>query len=133
MDSYKSLVAWQMAHLVASVVLDLVDRHWTYKHRSILDQLSRAALSIEANIVEGYALGTDPYMHKHYRIAFGSAAETEVLLTHILEKRILPSAPIEEVLPSLLRAQSALRGLMAKYLPTPHAPRTTSRSRTSGK
>lgn len=133
MDSHKTLVAWQMAHLVASVVLDLIERYWTYRHRSILDQLSRAALSIETNIVEGYALGTDAYMHKHYRIAFGSAAETEVLLTHIREKRILPAAPIEDVMPSLLRAQRSLRGLISKAAPTHHVPRTTHRPRTTGK
>lgn len=133
MDSYRSLVAWQMAHLVVSVVLDLIEQHWKYRNRSILDQLSRAVVSIETNIVEGYALGTDGYRLKHYRIAFGSAAESEVLLSHMREKGILPAEPIDAILPSLLRAQRSLRGLIGKYSPTPHAPHPTPRSRTTGK
>jgi len=131
MDAYKTLIAWQMAHLIASVVLDLIGRHWTYRNRSILDQLARAVLSIEANIVEGYALGTDGYRLRHYRIAFGSAAEAEVLLGHIREKRILPAEPIDEIIPALHRAQRSLRGLITKYShiprPTSHSPKTTSK------
>jgi four helix bundle protein len=32
-------------------------------------------VSVEANIVEGYALDTEALFRKHLRIAFGSAAE----------------------------------------------------------
>jgi len=37
-------------------------------------------VSVEANIVEGYALGSRPQFRRHLRIALGSAAETECLI-----------------------------------------------------
>ena len=37
-------------------------------------------MSVEANIVEGYALGSRPQFRRHLRIALGSAAETECLI-----------------------------------------------------
>ena len=80
MDSYHSLVAWQQAHAFAIRTLRGIDDSWTPRAGAMLEQLRKAVISIEANIVEGYALNTNGYMLKHYRIAFGSAAEAEVLL-----------------------------------------------------
>jgi four helix bundle protein len=37
-------------------------------------------VSVEANIVEGYALGSRIQFRRHLRIALGSAAETECLI-----------------------------------------------------
>jgi four helix bundle protein len=47
---------------------------------ALFDQLRRAAVSVEANIVEGYALGSTPQFKRHLRIALGSAAEAECLV-----------------------------------------------------
>jgi four helix bundle protein len=47
----------------------------------VFDQLRRAAISVDVNIVEGYALGTAPLFRRHLRVAFGSAAEAQRLLT----------------------------------------------------
>jgi len=52
-----------------------LDRHFEF-----IDQIRRAALSVPANVAEGYALGTKPQLIRHLRIALGSAAE---LRTHV--------------------------------------------------
>jgi four helix bundle protein len=48
-------------------------------HRSLADQIARAAVSITTNIAEAYALGTRAHLVRGVRIAFGSALE---LRTH---------------------------------------------------
>lgn len=87
MYKYRSLEAWKRAHAVAIRVLRLTDRPCHPRARDVYGQLRRAAVSVEANIVEGYALWTGGHYLRHVRIALGSAAEAECLvrLAHELE------------------------------------------------
>lgn len=62
------------------MALRMTDAAYHPKARSLFDQIRRAAVSIEANVVEGYALGTAPQFVRHLRIARGSAAEAECLV-----------------------------------------------------
>jgi four helix bundle protein len=112
MDSYRSLAAWQLAHAVCLQTLRGIDAAYHPRSRALFEQLRRAVISIEANIVEGYALGTRPYMLKHFRIAFGSAAESECLLRDAVELAYLPAATLDDVQPLLDRCMQTLRGLL---------------------
>jgi four helix bundle protein len=63
----------------------------------LLAQLRRAAISVEANIVEGYALGTAALFRRHLRIALGSAAEVECLLGIGREMQYLPDDAVRRL------------------------------------
>src|SRR3989454_12744384 len=80
MKKYGSLVAWQRAHQLAIVTFKAADAAYHPRSRALLDQLRRAAISIEAQIVEGYALSTPLQFPRHPRIALRSAAETECVI-----------------------------------------------------
>ena len=80
MDGYRSLVAWQSARDLCVRTLEVTDRRSHPKTWAVVDQLRRAVISVDVNIVEGYALGTAPLFRRHLRIALGSAAESERLL-----------------------------------------------------
>jgi four helix bundle protein len=43
----------------------------------LTSQIRRSSVSVEANIAEGYALGTSPNYLRHLNISVGSLAETE--------------------------------------------------------
>src|SRR2546423_7346136 len=90
MRKYRSLVAWQRARQLALSILKSTDETSDARSRAVFDQLRRAAVSVEANIVEGYALGTPAQFKRHLRIAVGSAAETEILLELAAESGYLP-------------------------------------------
>ncbi len=77
---YRSLVAWQRARALTTATLRATDAAYHPRARALFDQIRRAAISVEANIVEGYALGTPLQFRRHLRIALGSAAEAETLL-----------------------------------------------------
>jgi four helix bundle protein len=90
MDSYRSLDAWKVAHQLSLEVLRETDNHYHPKSRSLFDQIRRASVSIEINIVEGYALQARGQFRRHLKIALGSAAETECVLDLITRRQYLP-------------------------------------------
>ncbi|MBK1617164.1 hypothetical protein CKO42_01600 [Lamprobacter modestohalophilus] len=78
---YREAIVWQKAMLAAREVYRLVPRlprEETYGMRS---QITRAAVSIPANIAEGWTGESDREKMQFLAIAQGSLAETETLLT----------------------------------------------------
>ena len=95
MRKYQEMAIWKVAHQVALITLRECDRHYHPRSRGLFDQLRRAAVSVEANFVEGYALGTPALYRRHLRIALGSAAEAECLVRVALEAEYLPMTVID--------------------------------------
>jgi len=97
MDGYKSLKAWQHASRLSLTTLEAVDRHWSPRAKVVFDQLSRAVVSADINIVEGYALGTTALYRKHVRIALGSAAEADRLIRIARMRGYLPEPVVRRL------------------------------------
>jgi four helix bundle protein len=113
MHKYQSLDAWKHAHSVVLTTLRVTTRA-TRDQWAIYDQLRRAAVSVEANIVEGYALGTAPLFRRHLRIALGSAAESECLVRMAGELGYFPAETFEMLERELDAAMGCLVGLMRR-------------------
>src|SRR5436190_22268585 len=112
MDSYRSLGAWKLAHQALIMTLRQTDQAWHPRAMALFDQIRRAAISVEANIVEGYALNTAPLCRRHLRIAFGSAAEAECLIRAAAEIGYLDADAVKPLAHALDRTLAALHGLM---------------------
>ena len=133
MHSYKTLEAWKRAHAAVLLVFKATDQARHPRSFALFDQLKRATLSVEANIVEGYALGTIPLCRRHLRTAFGSAAEAESEARVARELEYLPACVIDEIEQALSGAMRAIYGLMLSppvirglhATGTNHSPRTT--------
>lgn len=82
--------------------------------KSVFDQLKRAAVSVEANIVEGYALNTVPLCRRHLRIAIGSCAEAECLLRLAGEAGYLARPDMRDLERLLDGTMGALQGLLKR-------------------
>ncbi len=115
---YRSLVAWQRAHEALILALTQSDAHFHPRSKALFDQLRRAVISVEANVVEGYALSTSALFRRHLRIAMGSAAEAECLTRAAGELRYLPEEVVRELEGLLERTMAALYGLMRRPLGT---------------
>src|SRR5262245_11654939 len=112
MHKYQSLEAWKRAHAAAVLAHRSADAGYHPRSRSLFDQLKRAAVSVEANIVEGYALGTPALCRRHFRIALGSAAEAESLARLAGELGYLPAETVRDLETLLGNSMRALYGLM---------------------
>jgi len=77
---YKNLIAWQKADLLAQEIYRVTQDFPKNEIFGIVSQLRRAALSIPANIIEGYARNSKKEFHRFLSIALGSLAEVEYFL-----------------------------------------------------
>jgi four helix bundle protein len=120
MNKYQSFDAWKNGHALALRTLQITDEAFSMRRRNVFDQLRRAAISVEANAVEGYALGTTALFRRHLRIAFGSAAEAECLVRLAREAGYLTNEDSSELEALCAASMATIRGLMRK-LPAPRA------------
>ena len=112
MRSYRTLVAWKRAHEVVLLALRATDAAYHPRAKNLFEQFRRAAISIEANIVEGYALNTPGLCRRHLRIAIGSAAEAECLGRVAAELGYLDKSTAKSLLDGLDSTLGALHGLL---------------------
>jgi len=94
---FEELPVWRDSLELALATYALTAQPYFRRHRSLRDQLERAALSISNNIAEGFERGTNQELLNFLYIARGSAGETRSMLCLIermpalgdLESRIL--------------------------------------------
>lgn len=106
------MVGWKRAHEALLLALRATDAAYHPRARSLFEQIRRASISIEANIVEGYALNTPALCRRHIRIAIGSAAEAECLTRAAAELGYLEGATAKGLLDTFDAALAALHGLL---------------------
>ncbi|HXL34306.1 MAG TPA: four helix bundle protein [Gemmatimonadales bacterium] len=115
MRDHKSILAWQEAHKVTDAVFDGARTSWKPFAAAVFAQLQRAALSVQLNIAEGYALRSSRRFRNQLEIAYGSAVETGELLELAIRKQILPEGLSHTALDSCQRCQRLLLGLIKRY------------------
>jgi four helix bundle protein len=113
-NKYRSLVAWQRARELSLLTLEACSTAYHPRAVALLDQLRRAALSVELNIVEGYALGTRPQFIRHIRIAIGSAAEAQCANELARKLKFLPDPVTEKLEQWLDESLACLHGLLKR-------------------
>jgi four helix bundle protein len=118
-DKYRSLAAWQAAHGLVLLTLRATDAASHPRCYGLFDQMRRAAVSVEANIVEGYALGSTAQFRRHLRIALGSAAEAECLARVAGEVGYLPHDRVSELEELAGRVIRTVHGLIKTGLAHP--------------
>ncbi|MGE0352551.1 MAG: four helix bundle protein [Gemmatimonadales bacterium] len=113
MRDHTSLLAWQEARAVVMAVVELNRAEWKPWIRTMFEQLQRASLSVQLNIVEGYGLGGASFRH-HLKIAYGSSLESGEILMLLSESYLKDSALVTEALQHCRQCQRLLLGLMRR-------------------
>lgn len=112
--SFEDLIVWQKAH---AFVLDLYREtasfptHETYGLRS---QMRRSAVSIAANVAEGFAKQTKPDKAKFFNIAQGSTEEVRYYL--ILSRDLQYLKNTDQLINNLLEVSKLLRSYRSAML-----------------
>jgi four helix bundle protein len=77
LKAFRKLIVWQRAHELTLMIYKASEKFPKHEMFGLTSQTRRSAVSVEANIAEGYALGTTPNYLRHLNISVGSLAETE--------------------------------------------------------
>lgn len=80
LKGYKKLKVWQEAHKLVLLIYRITKKFPKEELFSLTNQIRRAAVSIPANIVEGYARASKKEFMQFLSIARGSLAEVEYYL-----------------------------------------------------
>jgi len=75
MEKFEDIIAWQKARELTASIYSLVRTNALAKDFALKDQLVRAAISIMANIAEGFERGKLTEFHQFLSIAKASCAE----------------------------------------------------------
>ena len=102
--SYEELIVWQRAHAFVLEIYRSTEGFPKHELFGLTSQLRRAAVSIPANIAEGFRKESDADKARFYNIAQGSADECRYYL--VLAKDL--NYPISEAAHSLLDETSRL-------------------------
>lgn len=89
---YKKLIAWQKADLLAEKVYETTNSFPKSELFGLTSQLRRAALSVPANIIEGYARNSKKEFHRFLSIALGSLSEVEYFLQFSFKQKFIKQA-----------------------------------------
>ena len=114
MHNYKKIEVWQIAMDFNVEVYELCNGLPKDERFRIIDQLTRASVSIAANIAEGFGRQHVKEIRQFLYISLGSAYESETLLLLIkrlgwmLEKQY-------ELLEKIIRIQKMLQSLIKRF------------------
>ena len=82
---FRKLIVWQRAHRLVLTAYQLTEKFPKHELFGLTSQLRRAAVSVPANIAEGYAAGGKGQFGRFLDIAQGSLAEVEYYLILALD------------------------------------------------
>jgi len=112
-QTFREIVAWQRAKALAVLVYRATKSMPADERFGLTMQMRRAAVSVAANIVEGFGRGTNPEFAKFCRIARGSLFE---LMSHTEIATDLEYLPPNDELRELMHeTDRVLQGLL-RYL-----------------
>ncbi|MDX2094902.1 MAG: four helix bundle protein [Alphaproteobacteria bacterium] len=114
MQSYRELKIWQRSFALVNVLYPLTEQFPKSQQFSLVQQLQRAAVSIPANISEGYNRQTRKEYLQFLHIALGSLAELE---THILiatAQSYIEQKKSQELLDETMQIGKMLRTIIKK-------------------
>ena len=129
MSDFKKLVVWRKAHALALNVDRVAANIRGSRYSSLKSQMTRAAMSIPTNIVEGTGQRTRADYSRFVRFSLNSSSELEYHLMVARDTRAITPGEFNALTSQTIEIRKMLHGLL-RYLtfesqraPKPNGPR----------
>jgi len=111
-NGYRNFIAWQKANFLAHFIYNITQKFPKEELFGLTSQMRRCALSVCANIAEGYSRKTSRDKGNFYHIAIGSLTELEFFIDFAFERKYITQSDYVKVLPIHIETAKVLRGLL---------------------
>ena len=101
---FRKLIVWQRAHQWVLLIYKLTEKFPKHEMFGLMSQMRRAAVSVAANMAEGYAAGGKGQFGRYLDIAQGSLAEVEYYLILALDLKYITQVEYNQT--EALRAET---------------------------
>ena len=112
--SFRDLLVWQKAHAFVLAIYAVTEPFPTTERYGITSQLRRAAVSIAANIVEGFRKRGRADKLRYFNIAQGSADECLYYLVLVHDLKFTDTAQRQQQLEEVMRLLQAYMNAIEK-------------------
>jgi len=113
-ESYRDLIVWRRAVDLAEAVYVVTRQFPSIEQFGLTSQSRRAAVSVAANIAEGYGKGTRASYASFLRIARGSLKELETHVLIALRLAMLPADKANAILTACDEIGRMLNAFLAR-------------------
>lgn len=112
--SHRDLIVWQRSMDLVDTIYDLVDCFPARERFGLSSQLTRAVVSVPANIAEGRARSTAKDFANFLVMARASLMETDTLLAVAVRRRDVPEERARPILDEIVAISKMLSTLRAR-------------------
>jgi four helix bundle protein len=111
--SFEQIEAWKGSRELVNKVYEITRPQPFSNDWGLKDQIQRAAVSIMANIAEGYERGSNKEFIQFLFIARGSAGEVRSLLYVAYDQKYILEPVLNDMLSSLTSISKQIRGFIS--------------------
>ena len=116
---FEDIEAWQKARELTSAIYAISSRGPFGRDFGLRDQIQRAAVSVMANITEGFERGGDVEFRRYLIMAKGSAGEVKNHLYVALDIGLITRPDFDALYQTATEAQNLIGGFMRYLARTP--------------
>ena len=119
MQSYKELIVWQKSRKLVKLAYQVTEPFPKGELFGLTSQIRRAAVSIPANLAEGYTRKHRKEYIQFVRVAYASGAELETLFVLSSDLGFIKLAELEEIQALLDEIMRMLNKLVSTLMAKP--------------
>ena len=112
---YKDLIVWQKSRILVKDVFEIINTIEIFKERVLIDQLSRAVVSVPSNIAEGIGRQYKKETIQFLSISKASLNETETLIFLIADKELIDANHLLRMTDLIIECKKLIQGLINYY------------------
>ena len=117
-NSHKDLIVWQKAMDLVDTVYDIAEKFPVRENYGLFTQLTRAIVSVPANIAEGRARSTAKDFANFLTIARSSLMEAETLMMVAVRRKYVSETAASQAFSQIVEVSKMLSGLRSRITST---------------
>jgi four helix bundle protein len=110
-ERFEDLIAWQEARKLVNLIYDITQKN-NFKDFGLANQIQKAAVSVMANISEGFGRYSFKDSKQFFTMARGSVLEVQSHLYVILDRKMISEGLFKNIYEQAIKTSKLINGLI---------------------